>query len=466
MSKRDRASRHEAFADWLQARIGERGTEYEEIVGYHLERAWLLHLELDADSADRYRALADRSGRLLASAGRRAQERGDASSAVGLLSRASNLLQEPSKERCQLLIDLTRALGEDTAPAEALALARDAMRLADELGDPSLGARAEIAVLFADADVSAEFDVAADADRLIETLTALGDDWGLALAWELRKGTEQAQMHGELAIAAAEHAAVHARRSNRRSFEVDMLLEIAGQRFFNPTPVAKARAWCDRVREAVAGDPRGRARLAAIVAALEAMGGNLESAGTVLAQRESIDADLGSRLDVFYQAQYWQATYRFCGDDAGAEAILRASLESVGPETHYALINRDMMAHAILAQGRFDEALELARQSEHSNQLPSPPFGADWRRVTARVLAHRGDHGEAVRLAREAAALVATTDYVSEIGDTQLDLAIVLRAAGRDDEAAAAVARAIDLWDRKGNTVGPARARAEFARSS
>ena len=71
-----------------------------------------------------------------------------------------------------------------------------------------------------------------------------------------------------------------------------------------------------------------------------------------------------------------------------------------------------------------------------------------------------------MRLAREAAALVATTDYVSEIGDTELDLAIVLRAAGRDDEAAAAVTRAIDLWDRKGNAVGPARARAEFARSS
>ena len=38
--KRRRAELHERFASWLEPVTGERITEYREIVGYHLERAY------------------------------------------------------------------------------------------------------------------------------------------------------------------------------------------------------------------------------------------------------------------------------------------------------------------------------------------------------------------------------------------------------------------------------------------
>ena len=57
---------------------------------------------------------------------------------------------------------------------------------------------------------------------------------------------------------------------------------------------------------------------------------------------------------------------------------------------------------------------------------------------------------------------MAATDYLHDRADTQLDLAIVLRAAGRQDEATSAARDAVRLWERKGNTVSAAAARAEF----
>ena len=38
--KEVRADYHGRFADWLESETGERASEYEEILGYHLERAY------------------------------------------------------------------------------------------------------------------------------------------------------------------------------------------------------------------------------------------------------------------------------------------------------------------------------------------------------------------------------------------------------------------------------------------
>jgi class 3 adenylate cyclase len=46
MPKELRAELHERFADWLQQKVGEHAREYEEILGYHLERAYRYRSEL------------------------------------------------------------------------------------------------------------------------------------------------------------------------------------------------------------------------------------------------------------------------------------------------------------------------------------------------------------------------------------------------------------------------------------
>ena len=74
-----------------------------------------------------------------------------------------------------------------------------------------------------------------------------------------------------------------------------------------------------------------------------------------------------------------------------------------------------------------------------------------WRQVQALVHAHRGEDAEAERLAREALEIAESTDALNYQGDAFSDLAEVLAAAGRTDEAAEALERALERYQRKKN---------------
>ena len=76
-----------------------------------------------------------------------------------------------------------------------------------------------------------------------------------------------------------------------------------------------------------------------------------------------------------------------------------------------------------------------------------------WRQVRAQILARRGEHAEAERLAREAVAIGERTDSIDLLGDAERDLGEVLVLAGRPEDAAAALEQAAALYERKGNVV-------------
>ena len=73
---------------------------------------------------------------------------------------------------------------------------------------------------------------------------------------------------------------------------------------------------------------------------------------------------------------------------------------------------------------------------------------------------------EAERVAREALAIVEPTDLLDLRGDVLLELAVVLRSAGRLDRARECVERAVGLYEAKGNTVAADRARALMDRTA
>jgi hypothetical protein len=72
-------------------------------------------------------------------------------------------------------------------------------------------------------------------------------------------------------------------------------------------------------------------------------------------------------------------------------------------------------------------------------------------------LARRGDLAEAERLAREAVAWGEPTDALEIKADSHNDLATVLIAAGKRDEAFAALDEARALYEQKGHSVGVGR---------
>ena len=73
------------------------------------------------------------------------------------------------------------------------------------------------------------------------------------------------------------------------------------------------------------------------------------------------------------------------------------------------------------------------------------------RQVRAKVLARRGQHAEAERLAREAVAIGEGTDALNWQGDANADLAEVLLLGGKAGAAANALQRARKLYERKEN---------------
>jgi predicted ATPase len=122
--KESRTDYHGRFAEWLESEAGERASEYEEILGYHLERAYRYLAELGPID-ERGRDLAGRAAARLGSSGRRALARGDIPPAVNLLERAVSLLADDDPARRDLTLKLGIALAETGQMSRADALLHD-----------------------------------------------------------------------------------------------------------------------------------------------------------------------------------------------------------------------------------------------------------------------------------------------------------------------------------------------------
>ena len=116
--KRTRARLHERFVAWFTDTVGSRLTEYEEILGYHLEQSYRYRADLGTIDDTGGGSAPRRRGS--SSAGRRALARGDMPAAANLLQRAAALLGEKDPARALLLLEAGEAavdIGELSGPS-------------------------------------------------------------------------------------------------------------------------------------------------------------------------------------------------------------------------------------------------------------------------------------------------------------------------------------------------------------
>jgi tetratricopeptide (TPR) repeat protein len=142
---------------------------------------------------------------------------------------------------------------------------------------------------------------------------------------------------------------------------------------------------------------------------------------------------------------------RMAGDHEAAARHLRTLCDWLEEREQLGLLATylPMLGRELCALGRFEEAEALAQRGREFTDDDN--VQAPWRRVQALVLANRGEHAEAERLAREAVAGIEQTDSLTFQGDAWCDLAEVLAAAGREQDAAAALREALDRYERKQN---------------
>ena len=109
------------------------------------------------------------------------------------------------------------------------------------------------------------------------------------------------------------------------------------------------------------------------------------------------------------------------------------------------------LARFLLQLGRDRDAEELLVDSRSHQYLATRLQGMS---ISAVLEARRGDLAEALRLAGEAEALAATTDFLMDQGDVALDRAEVLQLAGRPAEARAAAEDALERYERNEYAIG------------
>ena len=468
LPKETRAQLHERYADWLERAAGERVQELEEIVGYHLEQSHRFLAELGQQAAGTGE-LAARASKWLESAGRRALRRSDRAAAVRLLERAVALTADDQARRAMLLPDLGGALIEAGRLADADQVLADAKQAAESVGDEPAAARALVQrqVLRLHRGDAGTAEASAVVERVIPVFEAAGDDQGLVSALRLRAWHQWISARAEAAAADFDQAAEHARRGGLEHERIDILGWIASSLFFGPTPVATAIERCEAIRAEVGDNLLATATVLEPLAGLHAMEGRFDEARSLLATTEAAFEELGLSLNSAV-SHHTAMVELLAGDPAAAERCLRKGIEALEGMGDRVLLSTTaaFLGQAVLAQGRDDEA---ERYTDLSAELASDDdliTQAAWRWVRAMILARRGGVAEAERLARQAVAIAAKTDFLDQRAGALVVLGRVLALRERGDEAHAALTEALSLYERKGNLVTAAQVRADLAPSA
>ena len=462
MSKEARALDHEAFGDALERRAGERLAEVEEIVAYHFETAHRYREELGMPDASEP-SLAERAAVLLSAAGRRAVERDDMSAAASLLARADRLLPEDDRPRPEIARLRTIALLEIGELSEASAVAESGIEVAERLGNEIAAWRLRVersevwAYLDPDAHPTSEREDTARS--AIEALKALGDDAGVARAHRLLGDALSLRGRTAEASDAFAKALEHAMRAGdeREASERPGLGTAMGA-----LPVDRG---LELVRTHLARARRPSPDAMSSLGTLLAMAGRFEEARRALGDGLAKARDLGSEWRADSISMYFAYSLLLEGDAPEAEAIIRPAVESLQAMGERNLLSTAVvvLAEALYRRGKLDEAMLATLMSEDAAAADDVVSQMGWRGVRAKVLVTRGSHREAEALAREATALAAEVEMPVLAGDAFLDLAIVLDAAGKTEEALEAVEAARQRYEAKGSVASLERAGAVSA---
>jgi class 3 adenylate cyclase/tetratricopeptide (TPR) repeat protein len=456
MPKELRADLHERFAGWLDENLRERAHELEEIVGYHLEQA-VRHREQLGPPDERTRGLAARGGALLYAAGTRAFQRDDVPAARSLLERAASLLEPGAADRPQLLLQLGSVLLEAGELQQAEAYFRDAIEAAAQEGEVHVAAQGKIEREYLRLNLDPDADVGgvlAAIDEALPIFEARDDHRGRAKAL-----IHRAEVHWHLCEAAPmedalERALVHAQVVGDQRDISWILAGLARAALYGPRPVPDAIRRCTEL-SGLAGGRLVRAAIEGIIGVLEAMRGSPAEARLAHARSEQLFDELGLTTSQASMGMYAGISELITGDFERAERIFRRGyelLERLG-EHSWLSTTAALLARAVYAQGRLDEAYDLTVASEQSTAQDDVGTHVIWRGTRAKVLAARGDTEAAEACAREAVRWARRTDFPTFQAEALADLGETLRLTGRDGEAMPFFEEARRLYDEKGDVV-------------
>ena len=451
LPKAIRAELHERFAEWLGARDSDL-IESDEIVGYHLEQAHRYRMELGLGGGDAEK-LAVRAAERLAAAGERAALRQDSAASVALYERSVALApdDQPAFESRLRLIRVRMDAGDIAgARREADTLIERTQQDGD--GPRHLRARLARANVAYNSEKMSSEEFRPLVEESLEVFTALGDDAGLTDAWWAATLVDHGALRWGGAMLALERMLEHAERIGDRLRVSEARAILPAAYMYGPCPVDEAAAWCD-------AHPSEHPFFPAICGQLEAMRGNFVKARELCRLARERTSERGQLLLAAEVSMQEAEVELYAGDAQRASEVALDGVEELGRlgEKGWLSTVAGHGAEALYRLGRDEEAWGLTETADEAGAAGDVITQMLILQVRAKILARRGEHAEAERLAREAVAWAEPTDALDHKASAYRDLAIVLGAAGKRDESLDALAKARELYELKGHTAGVAR---------
>ena len=451
LPKAARADLHARFAAWLE----EHGTELvelDEILGYHLEQASRYRAELGLPVDD---ALTATARRRLTAGGQRAALRQDYGAAASLFERAAALMP-PTELDLALETQLVEALFWAGKVDEALRRADSLAHRAANAGDKVAELCGRIQANLIRTNLEPEGETAklsALVEEALPIFEAARADLALYIGYSALGEVAVIRGQADTALATYERAAAHARRAGVSDLHWNYIWR-AMSCLGGTTPVSGVLSWLDENEPGQGRDPWIRAPRAEALAML----GRFDEARAILTESRAELADRGGGILLAGLTRVF-GEVELLADDPAAAAELGTEacrlFAEVG-EKGYLSTAAGNLAQALYAVDRLEEAEAWAGRAAELGASDDATTGLLWRQVRAKVLARRGEHAEAERLAHEAVAIGDATDYLNGQGDAYADLAEVLLLGGKRDDAAAALEQALERYERKGNLVSAA----------
>jgi tetratricopeptide (TPR) repeat protein len=295
-------------------------------------------------------------------------------------------------------------------------------------------------------------------EQALPELESAGDDLALYLAHSAAGLVAINGGQADAQIKALERVVLHARRLGSPHY--DFWVVLADAHFYGGTSVPEILIWLDE--QEASGGRHHKLRLCR--AGALAMLGRFDEARVLIAEVRSELLERGNLMDLALDAGWPSRVELLADNPSGAERYLAEAfdfLEQQGERGIRATVAAQR-AVALYELGWLEQADAWVGKSVEITEAPDLFTELLAGRVRAKVLARRGEHETAERLARKSVALAEGTDFLNDQADAYADLAEVLELAGRD-EASAALEEALTLYERKCNLVMAERVRARLA---
>jgi hypothetical protein len=302
--------------------------------------------------------------------------------------------------------------------------------------------------------------VSAEVERSLGELAVLEDADALSRAWQLQLNLDIAACRWAAAYHAANKVIEHAQRAGNTVLEVRTMPLLAFLAQKGPTHVPEATAQCNDILARVASDRRSSGLTRVQLALLSAMALDFDAARAGYSDTRKVLSELGWEMQAALVSLSSGPIELLADEPARAEQELRRdydALQRLG-ERNFISLTATLLAEAVYRQRRFDEAQCLV---DFSREIAAPDDLAVqiiWRSVAGKLAGRAGDVQHAVTLAREALAMIESTEDPSGQADVLVDLAEVRYLAGEAALALAALADAERRYAVKGNQAGRARA--------